>query len=72
MLAFCRLQIAQLGQSGCCLHGVCFGKHVYRGVALIFEGGETAVEPDVDVLMCGLFSLKLTRHIRETGEQLLF
>lgn len=61
-----------LYQSGRSFHGVCLGKHTHCSVAIALEGGETAVEPDVDVLMCGLFSLKPTRHIRETGEQLLF
>ena len=63
---------AVLYQGGCSFHGVCLGEHTHCSVAIVFEGGETAVEPDVDVLMCGLFSLKLTCDIHETGEQLLF
>lgn len=63
---------AVLYQGGCSFHGVCLGKHAHRGVAIAFEGREAVVEPSVDGLMRGLFSLKLTCDIHETGEQLLF
>lgn len=63
---------ATLYQSGRSFHGVCLGKHAHRGVAIALEGRKAAVESSVDGLMRGLFSLKLTRYIRETGEQLLF
>ena len=67
-----RLCRATLCQGGRSFHGVCLGEDTHCSVSIALEGGETAVEPDVDVLMCGLFSLKLTRYIRKTGEQLLF
>lgn len=63
---------ATLYQSGRSFYGVCLGKHAHRGVAIAFEGRKAAVEPSVDGLMRGFFSLKLTRYIRETGEQFLF
>lgn len=63
---------AVLYQGGCSFHGVCLGEHTHCSVAIALEGGEATVEPGVDVLVRGLFSLKLTRYIRETGEQLLF
>ena len=52
--------------------GVCLGEHTHCSVAIALEGGEATVEPGVDGLMRGFFSLKLTRYIRKTGEQLLF
>ena len=61
-----------LYQSGRSFHGVCLGEHTHCSVAIALEGGEATVEPGVDVLVRGLFNLKLTRYIRETGEQLLF
>lgn len=66
---FCGVILYQGGRS---FHGVCLGEHTHCSVAIALEGGEAAVEPGVDVLVRGLFSLKLARYIRETGEQLLF
>lgn len=63
---------AILYQGGCSFHGVCLDEHTHCGVAIALEGGETTVESGVDVLVRGLFSLKLTCDIHETGEQLLF
>lgn len=63
---------AVLYQGGCNFHGVCLGEHTHCSVAIALEGGEATVEPGVDGLMRGFFSLKLTRYIRKTGEQLLF
>ena len=67
-----RLYGAVLYQGGCSFHGVCLGEHAHCSVAIALEGGEGTVEPGVDGLMRGFFSLKLTRYIRKTGEQLLF
>ena len=63
---------AILSQGGCSFHGICLGEHTHCSVAIALEGGEATVESGVDVLVRGLFSLKLTCDIHETGEQLLF
>lgn len=63
---------AILYQGGCSFHGVCLGEHTHCSVAIALEGGEATVGSGVDVLVRGLFSLKLTCDIHETGEQLLF
>ena len=63
---------AVLYQGGCSFHGVCLGEHTHCSVAIALEGGEATVEPGVDVLVRGLFRLKLTCDIHEAGEQLFF